>query len=252
MAKVEVSVPLIRVEVRVPTSHSRQARSGVLIVDLHSISFYSHPYLKLHQGLHFQENDDNEANFQDWFENSDQKQSFFFNVHRMVLAYAGIGETRAQAVLSSGPIKKLDIEGDREQVLLPFLLVKFSNHDNTELPVRPQNAVLLQVPSLHVAINKKLLDGLQLWLDDVSQWSERLLDKDGRNSEANTISSLSRNPSLIGSRYFIRRAGSTTCSDAASTISTGNGKNGTVIKLVLSKSMLLSTLTLRVTDGTYA
>lgn len=53
---------------------------------------------------------------------------------------------------------------------------------------------------LRVSLEKAALDGIQFFVDDLTQWSERTL---GSSSGDGTLSSQSSpNPKIVGSRYF--------------------------------------------------
>lgn len=91
------------------------------------------------------------------------------------------------------------------------------------------------LPQLRVSIHKAPFDGLQLWVDDLGQWAERLgkasvLDGSDEYADEN----------LIGSRFFARRAAkSLSSSTTASSFSRGtapkddNQTTETVVSLTI-------------------
>jgi len=58
--------------------------------------------------------------------------------------------------------------------------------------------VEIDIPSILLNLSKQIFDSLQLWIDDVSQLLERTTAASGEVAQEN----LSRNPSLVGSRFF--------------------------------------------------
>jgi autophagy-related protein 2 len=89
-------------------------------------------------------------------------------------------------------------------------------------------------------MSKSLLDGLQLWADDVSQLMERTF---GSICDTDTERAESRNPSLIGSRFFAksRRYGSKS-SEASSTgfnEACAEAPSETVIKFAFSEGSVV-------------
>lgn len=84
-----------------------------------------------------------------------------------------------------------------EESLLPFLNIR-ATPAKEELGNQPVT-VEIRVPSAQVMIDKETLDGLQVWGDDCSQWADRVLGGGRGQTGMNT-----RNPSIIGSRYFAK------------------------------------------------
>ena len=56
----------------------------------------------------------------------------------------------------------------------------------------------IEIPSIILALSKPLFDGLQFWIDDVSQLLERTITSSSEAAQENST----RNPSLVGSRFF--------------------------------------------------
>jgi autophagy-related protein 2 len=90
---------------------------------------------------------------------------------------------------------------------------------------------MVDLPSAHVSLSKAVLDDLQYWADDVSQFLER---QNGKTS-VDTKKVDSRDTSLIGSRYFAMSKRSE--SDGASTIAGRRGSSSpeTVVKVLVSE-----------------
>jgi autophagy-related protein 2 len=58
--------------------------------------------------------------------------------------------------------------------------------------------VEIDIPSILLNLSKPIFDSLQFWIDDVSQLLERTTAASGEATQENS----SRNPSLVGSRFF--------------------------------------------------
>lgn len=85
-------------------------------------------------------------------------------------------------------------------------------------------------------MSKPLLDGLQLWADDVAQLVERTFG--GAGGDTGTEKAESRNPSLIGSRFFAKPSRYGSKSSQSSTGSSGahtKTSSEIVIKVVVSE-----------------
>jgi len=95
--------------------------------------------------------------------------------------------------------------------------------------------IAADVPSVHVLLQKPIFDGLQLWADDVSQFFERVLASPAVTQPP------SRNPSLIGSRFFAdtRTTGSKDSSTGTSGIlqESKTPNSETVLKVVVSEGI---------------
>lgn len=63
---------------------------------------------------------------------------------------------------------------------------------------RTTTSIDCRIPLLRICLNKTTLDGLQLFADDLAQWSGRAFAAVGYESEFEP----ERNPKMIGSRYF--------------------------------------------------
>ncbi|KAI5124376.1 hypothetical protein M0805_008979 [Coniferiporia weirii] len=231
----EITVPLVRVEVRAPSR--QQPRSGALVVDVHCTRYTSNPHLHSRNGRQvprFEESDERNAGFEDWFSDVNGIPAAAVEMRRVVIAYAGISQSQAESVLSLGPVSDSDIEDTRDSPspILPLICLRSIETAGSSQP--GSTALLARLPSVHIVMNKCLLDGLQLWTDDVSQWLEKL--NNGQASGSSTRAGVSRNPSLIGSRYFTRRAGSRSAgSEAASIASPGTTKSEFIVKAALSE-----------------
>lgn len=175
---------------------------------------------------------------EEWFNGVGASQPASLEMQRVIIAYASLGQSKAETILSLGPIIGIEVEGaQRDDDNLPPLipLVLFRDSASQDLAAQTKStAILARVPSLHVVVNKACLDGLQLWTDDISQWADKL--SSGRASGSSTHAQVSRTTSLIGSRYFVQRTESgVTESDIAGTAVSGSPKGELVLKASLSE-----------------
>ena len=91
--------------------------------------------------------------------------------------------------------------------------------------------ITMDISSVHVNLNKPLLDGLQYWADDVSQLAERIFGDKPKDSGSER--GLSRNSSLLGSHYFAQSSGGS--ESEFSPKPPGEGASETVVKLSVSE-----------------
>ncbi|CAE6462680.1 unnamed protein product [Rhizoctonia solani] len=192
---VTISCPLIRVQLRTPSPPDCNQRSGAIIIDLHSLGadIASTP-LQVRWG-------------------------------RLLVALANDGDTKATTILSVGPSRTPSLN------VKPFggLTPTQKRPDATEpeiskVIVRPgiPTTLEVQLPALYVLLSKFNFEGLQFWVDDATQWSERVLG-DRRLDQ-------SRDASLIGSRFFTRNSSIGTVETA------GAGKSQTIISVNLDRA----------------
>lgn len=187
------------------------------------------------------EGEDDVSDFGDWISDDKGQVRMLVKLNRVLVAYAPLQETKAQTILSLGSLEgseKLHSDGD-EAVAGPLILLRsLDTGSNTQ---KEASAVVVYLPSLHANVDKSVLDGLQVFVDDIGQWSEKTLGNGIKSSKTSTNTSpvTTRNPSLIGSRYFVQRAGSgATESDLASTLTPKNSNQEFVVKTAVSKGKL--------------
>ncbi|KAL5511695.1 ATG2 [Sanghuangporus vaninii] len=239
----DVSVPLLRLEIRVPPPQSRQPRSGLLLLDLHAAHFsrstsHSPPGSRVPRFATSRESNDG---LEDWFNTGFRSQPVSLEMPRVIIAYAALGQSSAKTILSLGPISDSESEGirsdDKHSRLLPLIFFRDSETSGATTPQTKSNALVARIPSLHAVVNKGSSDGLQLWIDDLTQCIERLTS-DAR-SGASTRAQVSRASSLIGSRYFISRTGSgSTESEMMGGAPSGAAKSELVIKVCLTEAFI--------------
>lgn len=119
-----------------------------------------------------------------------------------------------------------------------FTLSKSSSKQSLEKSELTTIAVTIDIPAICVRIGKPILDGLQLWADDLSQMIEKCMDA----SSAENDKDKSRDPSLIGSRFFVKtRRSQDSGADSSSVVSAQRTTTNTetIVKVYIA-------------DGTYS
>ncbi|EJD44143.1 hypothetical protein AURDEDRAFT_185172 [Auricularia subglabra TFB-10046 SS5] len=183
--------PCVRVEVRVPT-----ARSGAIVLDVHDIRLNSGDAAEPRErpGVTFAA---------DGYPPSSGKYKVLLRAEwkRIVVAYAGPGDTRATTLLS--------LHSDAP----------------SSLAVR-KSSLEVTLPAAHGLLSKPVLDGLQYWADDLTQWAERTF---GSPSPPNS----SVESDVIGSRWFEHRAESLASSSAGSGYASGMQRKAKATEMVV-------------------
>ncbi|CAE6364266.1 unnamed protein product [Rhizoctonia solani] len=192
---VTINCSLIRVQLRTPSPPDREQRSGAIIIDLHALKadVTSAP-------LHIR-----------W--------------RRLLAALANPGDTRATTILSVGPSRTPSpnvkpFGGSTPTQKMPDA----TESEVSQVIIRTGTPATLEVqlPALYVLLSKYSIDGLQYWVDDATQWAERALGERRLDQ--------SRDPSLIGSRFFTRNSSIGTVETA------GAGTSQTIICVNLDRA----------------
>ncbi|KZV84269.1 hypothetical protein EXIGLDRAFT_727477, partial [Exidia glandulosa HHB12029] len=176
----------VRVEVRVPT-----ARSGALVLDVHDIRMNSGPGAvePERHGVSFAP-EGNAAAVTG--RGSKFKVVAKAEWSRIVIAYAGVGDTRATSFLSIHSQPESDAPAAGSSLIIR------------------RSSLEVALPSAHGLLSKPVVDGLQYWADDAAQWAERTFSND-RSPPSSAMGS-----DVLGSRYFEGRAESLASSSAGS------------------------------------
>ncbi|CAE6515684.1 unnamed protein product [Rhizoctonia solani] len=192
---IAISCPLIRVQLRTPSPPDDKQRSGAIIIDLHTLKVDIAPApLQVRWG-------------------------------RLLVALANVGDTRTTTILSVGPSRTPGPNVKPFGGLTPTQKAPDAvEPEISQVIVRTGTPTTLEVqlPALYVLLSKINFDGLQYWVDDATQWAERALG-DRRLDQ-------SRDPSLIGSRFFARNSSIGTVETA------GGGKSQTIISVNLDRA----------------
>lgn len=171
---------------------------------------------------------------------------------RLIFAYTPPGESRAVSLLSLGPRlippvqglnsysgSPLKVQVDDVQ-LSPEPLVTVSQSlakPSSNLLESTTLVLTVDIPSIFVKLSKIEVDGLQLWADDISRITESVFA-----SQPNSANN-SRDPSLIGSRFFAktrRSDGSTADSMSTVTAQRTRSSKEIVIKATVGEGMFHS------------
>lgn len=150
-------------------------------------------------------------------------------------------ETKAFSILSLRCIESKEDDQSLSQSIPPCLFVRSgtianrSKNKNSRLPSASTQvsttSLEILIPSLSADIYKPELDGLQLWADDLAQWAERAL-----GDKLPSTATSSREPSMIGSRYFVQRTASVVGSEASANAEPKRSEF--VVKTVINDGML--------------
>jgi len=124
---------------------------------------------------------------------------------RLLLSVSAARTNKAHAVVSIGPLVTPSDKPDPAETVRP-LHPKLS-FAKSSVASYAKSVLSLSLPSVFVDLTKESLDSLQYWIDDVSQLGQ--LASNGTDTDSDTEKAASRNPSLIGSRFFAQsRSGS--------------------------------------------
>lgn len=232
-------VPAVRVEVRAAPRASRQSRSGAVVVDIRNLNISNgvHPSTST-RGPRFADSDDNlHADRHTEGTSGGVLASVCWD--RLLLAYSLVGESRAQALISVGPLPTSNnpdapLSGSPPTRLhsRPISRPSITVSQGASLTGQGNLTSLVlavDIPSVFVKPSKGIVDGLQLWADDISRLAESAFGSQPSSTDS------SRDPSLIGSRFFSKSRHST--SDSVSIVSAqrGNATKETIIKATLGE-----------------
>lgn len=115
---------------------------------------------------------------------------------------------------------------------LPAISIEVSKTPLKSRKQKPGTLVITtDTPSVYVNLNKPLLDGLQYWVDDISQLMERTFGE--KSKDCASERGLSRNSSLLGSHYFAQSSGGS--ESEFSPKPAGESVSETVVKLSVTE-----------------
>ena len=254
-----MKLPALRVEIRVAPPPNKASRSGAVVFDIHDV--------RLYPGIAPPQDVSPTARFGSAEEAYDvdparQRTSSRDNIllgaswKRIVVSCALHGESKAQPILSLGSLGSQDSEpGAHFGVGTPPARETAGQSPRPQLVVRstssgiqsPTNAsptsttVTIDLPSIYVELSKPIVDGLQLWADDLTQLMDRAFSEPGVSDPPSKAGS--GDSSLIGSRYFARSStvGSSTESGATSLANTMRPKQEsrgeTAVKIAVTEGV---------------
>ena len=242
---------MVRVEVRCPQPpRFPGSRSGSLVLDLHNIH--------LSPGGLSGDGPAPRARFAGLDASRDASQFasqraprslFLLEIGRIVVAHSLVSEGKAYVLVSLSSLSPVPIppgvvatgfgrisptSGD--QGLTSSAVSMSISRTTSKYPQQQKPGALVvatDVQSVYVNLNKPLLDGLQYWVDDVSQLTERTFGDRPRDSASER--GLSRNSSLLGSHFFAQSSGGSEAEFPPKPA--GEGASETVVKLSVSEGL---------------
>lgn len=237
--RVTVHLEMIRLQARCPPPRLRPPRSGAFIVDLHGIRLHSGSVPERKPAARFS-NPSVLSSPPHPQELSGRTPLLTADCQRLVIAVSLVREEHASTIVSLGPLSneiadtaRFDAGASPGMVHATPLPIRISVGRSEAPSAISTVAVTADVPSVHVNLSKSLLDGLQLWADDVSQLVEATFG--GSSGDTDTERADSRNPSLIGSRFFAKSKGHGSKSSVESSSLNPETRSETVVKTMLSE-----------------
>ena len=239
---------MIRVEIRCPQPpRCSTSRSGALVLDLHDIQLSPGGSSGVGSALKARFSDLDVSRVASHLPSSRaHRDLFLLDVGRIVVAHSLVGEGKAYLLVSLGPLSPLPILpnvatprfGGMGSTLgdqgLSSSAISISVHKTVSKSQKQRPGTLVittDTPSVYVNLNKPLLDGLQYWVDDVSQLAERTFGEKSKDSISER--GLSRNSSLLGSHYFAQSSGGSESELSPKPV--GESVSETVIKLSVAE-----------------
>ncbi|KAI0065395.1 hypothetical protein BV25DRAFT_1821795 [Artomyces pyxidatus] len=253
IARISVRFPMIRTQIRCPPPLTRYPRSGALIIDIHKIALSSRPPPLTSQRIRFAGGDDTPSRPVE----AGVTHLLSADLRRVVVSCTLAGSDTATSLLSLGSPAVAETTyrhtsgEDFGTSLLPraatVSVTRNISSNRTKADAGPVAAVVvaIDIPSIHLVMSKPVFDGLQLWADDVSQFMER-------TSALASSERTSRDPSLIGSRFFVqpKRGSQDTDTTTASSVRETKPVTGETVFKVTVSEVFLRVLLDRETKGT--
>ncbi|KAI9509642.1 hypothetical protein F5148DRAFT_1148156 [Russula earlei] len=202
----DINFTLIRVQLRCPPPPSVLQRSGAVVLDIHGLTLASWSPRREMNPCPLDANTESTTNSWD-------NQLLNVEWRSLLLACSPPRAEIATGFCSIGPLSSVaesEVEVPQDHVRFPddespirrFAFVKLfqNSHSLSGRMSRRRAAVVAEIglPSILVALSKPLFDSLQFWIDDVSLLLERTMASSNEAVQENS----SRNPSLVGSRFF--------------------------------------------------
>lgn len=214
-------VPVVRLSVHCPPPPHLDPRSGILVVDVHDISLQLGAIPNANKSsLRFSEQNTWKPDI------SDEAVLFRLEFCRAIVASAAGGETVASTVASIGSLVEEDSSSSSSPLKPRMCAMRPSPGNSSSTPAL---AISVDIPAIHIDVQKSGVDELQYWADDIGQLLERLADA---NDEGETGDS--RDTSLIGSRFFVRSRGSSGFESGM--IGSANDNAQSVLKVSITES----------------
>lgn len=236
---------MIRIQVRGSPPQGSSPRSGAVILDIHDLRLCPNGVIPdiVQPSVRFGNEDHEDAKRPTVHETAGNV-LLSADWLCVLLAVSPLHEERAFTILSFGsnPQKSMAADAERSSSKPPKVIISQSLSHTSRLNTSDVNtlAVDIEMPSVFVQLSKPHLDDLQLWADDLTQLLERALDPPIPPNETGS-SNNSRDPSLIGSRFFAklkRNKGSGTETGSTVSAPTSGPRSETVVKVVISEGWL--------------
>lgn len=230
---------MIRVEIRCPPPPPHLPRSGCMLFDLRGLIISNDPPSPT-SSLRFSEGTKLSPP-----RSSDHISSVILRVRlqEILAAYSPVGDNVAHAILTLGFLPSKEVGPDMSALLateteldaLPLSVVLGRPNIGKEPISNPSSKLLmaLDIPLVNLVMDKAIFDGIQYWADDVAQ----LIERGFAAPDSATETLPSRNPSLIGSRYFTqsRRSGTHSTDESVVEKSNRNSIGETVVKVSVTE-----------------
>jgi len=240
---------VIRVEVRCPQPpRFPDSRSGALVLDLHNVHLSPCGLSGDRSTLRARFADlDTSGDASHFSSRHAPRNLLLFDIGRIVVAHSLASEGKAYLLVSLSPLSHVPISpgivtarfGRTSPTLgdqgFSSSAVSISVSKTTPISPRQQKpgtpVVTIDVQSVYVNLSNPLLDGLQYWVDDVSQLAERMFGDKPRDSTLER--GLSRNSSILGSHFFAQSSGGSEAEFSPKLA--GGGASEMVVKLLVSE-----------------
>jgi autophagy-related protein 2 len=207
----DINFLMVRVQIRCPSPPSLLQRSGAAILDVHHLKLTSCP--SLGTGEIYPRGVDSKAESTSRDSSSRNNHLLVAEWRTLLLACSPAGAETARGFCSIGPLSlatdsevpavhdHIRFRGDASPIRR-FSFVKLSQNPPSSSGQRSGRSAALiaeiDIPSIVLTLSKPLFDSLQFWIDDVTQLLERTVASSSNTTQDNP----SRNPSLVGSRFF--------------------------------------------------
>lgn len=247
-------------EVRCPPPVDSPPRSGAFVVDVHGFVLCNGDLAtQPRPSTRFASADDTPSSPMSQVPATRSTKLLSAECQRVLFAASLAGESKAQCFLSLGPIldgtTASSGEGDhwspsaQTPTLPPRPICLSISRPPTSTAETPDSktsgplVVAFELPSLYVSLSKSVLDDLQFWADDIAKLSGRAFGVTTDDGDTETGSSA--DPSLIGSRFFVKTSRKSS-KDSSTILGSGHAaqrsdraSGETVIKASISEGITL-------------
>ncbi|KAG2144870.1 hypothetical protein BD769DRAFT_1661009 [Suillus cothurnatus] len=221
--KITIILPALRTEVRCRSPSLQPSQSGGIILDLHDVQLSNKPLDQESPTIRF----------------GDVNQGNCFIV-------CTTGDSKAHAFISLGSLPRTDdvhpgsaslllSEQAPDSLPIRFQLTQVTPSKSAVSSSARRTSIIINVPLVNVVLEKPVFDGLQIWADSVTQAVTTATE------ESETEVAQSRNPSLIGSRFFAktRRVGSRGSDESTfGTVTTTPKQSETAVKVIIAEALV--------------